>query len=250
MLERDESTGGCVALVPGFDPIPVNDCGTELSFFATGPAGEITAQCRACTCGKMCSGCCFPFGYDPYMGWYPKDIYFSIEAPNCTDLDGHTDFFNPTTSGDKKRGHCGVCGIYKAGGTVRTIAKAYFSSDEDCLETPCDVIFCFALECPESEPSAYPEDCCSKVRLILGVSQEFAGTKPTPLNFQLSPCQYFIRIAPLSCVCNEDGTISAIFPLDELSLQCANTIPSGPCYGQPACCIPLYCALGGARLVI
>lgn len=252
-LVKDEATGGCLAIIDGFDPIPVEGCGAGISFFARNAMDQsVTGKCKTCSCDSLCvHGCCFPIGYDPYFGWYAKEIPFSISSPNCSAANGLTGQFAPALSIDKTRGSCGVCGHYPSSATVQILGQGYYvdTSDGTCKSTPCGVNVCFALACDENAEVSDPADCCGRVRLILGLSSPYVGTR-SPLPVTLSGCFYFLEIAPSSCACDEVGGISAIFPLDAVTFACNEVFPSGPCSGQSKCCQPTSCNFSGATLVI
>jgi len=250
-LVRDEETGGCVVLVDGFDPIPITVCDQGIGFFGRNDIDQAVAgRCKTCgTCDDVCIGCCFPLEYDPYFGWHPKEIPFSISAPNCAAANSFSGSFDPQASHDKRLGACGVCGIYNSTDMVQIQGQAFFENGSECGTTPCPVWLCFALECDDIHADPYNDNCCDKVRLILGVNGSYVGTSaPPPTSFL--ECTSFIRIAPTSCECDENGAISAVFPLDGLTFQCETFFPSGPCNGQPTCCMPISCSLEGATLVI
>ena len=252
-LERDETTGDCVAITAGFDPIPVEGCGVGLSFFARNEMDQsVSGKCKTCSCNALCvHGCCFPILYNPYFGWYPEVIPFSISAPDCPEADGFTSEFAPLLSNDKTRGACGVCGQYPTLDTVLIQGQAHYVDEHDdtCKTTPCGIKLCFAIACDEDASVSDPADCCGRVRLILGVSEIYDGTHG-PLPVPLSGCFYFMKIAPSSCSCDEEGGISAIFPLDALTFVCKEFFSSGPCLGYPKCCTPVTCSFSGATLVI
>ncbi|MCA9058610.1 MAG: hypothetical protein KDA85_08925 [Planctomycetaceae bacterium] len=73
-LLRDEYSGECIALVPGFDPVSIGDCADGLGFSVEDEYGtRLVATCKKCQCiSSVFIPCC--------DRWMPKTLYVSVQV--------------------------------------------------------------------------------------------------------------------------------------------------------------------------
>lgn len=202
-----------------------------------------------CCCGA-CVGCCFPVDYSipQYPNGVVKDIPFEFVAPNCSQLNGTTGFFDPINPTSSPMGVCGPCGGLIGRNQV-VISGVRWTPIITCSPTPCSFNICLILECnPDELPIEGLDSCCSRTRLWIGTSdQQVEDNGDRPPNFTAFSCTSWKMVNPIQCTCDPYLGISARFPFT-INLDCP-TFATGPCAGQPNCC-RVACDLTDAELVI
>ena len=214
---------------------------------------------KQCCCGEGCVGCCWPTdGYGTL-----ETVPWSISAPGCTALDGQTGFFVPIDPTNQADGTCGKCGCYISSNTpLALIGQFWQVLGPICSLQACGVNICFGISCDSGESAGGPGDaCCERMRLIISASALIRRSDDDSVGVitncdagDLTDCNAsplaWVEIAPASCVCGEDGTLSAIWDLSLLEFYCSGVIYGGVCDGLPDCCNLLLCDLTGATLTI
>lgn len=214
-----------------------------------------TRKKRAVTecCCRGCVGCCFTVQEDPYR---VLDVPWEVSAPNCPEIDGVTGILTSVDPTSPVRGPCGPCNTWCNIGPdyIELTGISRVPIDGVCTTTPCSLgQMCMVMECNEQEVTIPEMDpCCSRVRMWLGLTlgansilNGDDGSRPSASCGQT--CTTWVKIAPSSCSC-EGGTLSAIFNISGLTINCA-TFTDGPCAGEPVCC-QINCDLSGATIAI
>lgn len=260
-LIRDEYTGGCLVVADGFDPVPVNECGLGFSFQLTDGENYISGYCKECAC-RVCNGCCFPWDVS-YEGIpFLKDLEWEISAPNCPDLDGATGTLTPVDPQFRPEGNCGFCSTYQntepSPDITGQIPGLPGPDPYECLFSPCDGHLCLELCCElESATDSGYDDCCSRLKLVISSNTyQFSGGRPRLVDCvgrdELQHCEggQLVELSPSSCVCDPETGLSVIFDLASLGFSCDEVVHSGPCEGEPDCCVPTDCTFADATLSI
>jgi len=259
-LLRDDYTGECLVGASGFEPVPVEQCGTGLQFELTNGYDHIKGHCKICKC-LVCVGCCFPAAVSPTGIPYLKDLEWEITAPNCADLNGKTGTLTPLDPMFPVEGSCGYCATYV--NPVPTLITGKFPGmpmpdPYECGYSPCSSAFCFELCCDsEFEGTELPGDCTSRLRLLVSCPwMPLKGLHPRSLSCSgadhLQNCASgpIFELRPVAAVCDPKTGISAVFSLAEFTFDCETEVPTGPCAGEPNCCMPLSCSFSGATISI
>lgn len=173
-----------------------------------------------CCCGG-CVGCCF-CSQSP-----ATNADYVIDAPNCAALDGLTgNVSGPDTGIPTGCGSCVDLVNSLQAHEVPTYVWDDSLPDNGCVPQPNgNFQFRFALRCSENAPSSETdpettEACCRNVRLLV-------------LNAGNDEVQRVI--APLSCSCDPEAGMMAIFPLEDLFPDCESFYQGGVCDGKPTC---------------
>jgi hypothetical protein len=207
-------------------------------------------------CCPSCIGCCWP-----EVAGVLQTIPWAISAPSCPEIDGITGDFAPVDPSNQPTGTCGRCGCYISSTTPLEITGTLWTvGGPVCFPNTCGVLLCLGISCDEDEDQGeFGDECCSRLRLIVSASTPIRRADDlsvgvfTACRGDLTDCNadpdQWVQIAPSSCTCNEDGTLSVIWDLSVLGFYCSGTVASGPCAGKPDCC-NLFCDLTGATLVI
>jgi hypothetical protein len=188
-----------------------------------------------CGCGGCTIGCCWPITMSNPL--YPDGALDTIpfDLTGCSATLSGT--FRPATPGTLDSGICGPCGSYWGDFAGFVVGVLKIDTGVACMDTPCTVTVCLALECviPDDD-SLGLEQCCSNIRLWIGTSEPMVGSigEEPPLEIQVGGCGHWKKIAPSTCTCDEVTGLSALFDIS-IALDLAS-YTSGPCAGQPTGC--------------
>lgn len=244
-LGRD-SYGDCILrpTVNGVeqDAITVDVCTAINATITLDDGTTIDIECKTCDCGGGgCVGCCFCIT-EP-----ATNVDYVIDAPNCAALDGATgNISGPDVAGDTD---CGSCAALVNSSTTHEIPTHVWDDsipDNGCVpQLGANFQFRFILRCDTNRPDSEtdPETtspCCRNVRLVVvdaGIESEI------------------LEIPPLSCSCDPDTGLTAVFSIEQLQPDCETFYVGGVCDGKPTC-VQLgdgpggVCSLSGATLTI
>lgn len=239
-------------------PVLIDDCKRVGATFTLYDGSEVEVYCKECGCDVLplgCTqGCCFPHEHNTPLGDVILPMPFSVDAPNCYEADGYQGVFQPIGIGFNAAGRCGGCNYYESDDQIAIQAQGKVSNGVNCLPSPVELKLCFGLECRNSDEGK----CCENLMLVVGSIYPFSGATYEPDSPFGSLCPWVRRIAPTTCMCNdEDGFpdhdkngFSAVYSLDGITFTCDETYSTGPCAGQPVCPSPLNCSFAGATLSI
>jgi len=232
-------------------------------------AKRATIQC--CGCGGTCTGgCCFPKTYDdPLYPWGVfQNLYWTIDAPACPDLDGKTGIFYPVDStAVADSGVCGACTCYRNlsdGNDEIFVTGSFYIEGGPCTESPCAVKICFFLSCDSGEPDPTDpvDECCKRFRIIVGIDDQTAfitgidttgGDERCESLKDMSVCanNLFGEMEPISCECAADeGGVTAVFDLSVIGFECDPPPFAGSCAPKGRCCTLHNCDLTGATVSV
>lgn len=176
---------------------------------------------KNCCCGGGCVGCCF-------CSQFPAtNADYIIDAPNCASLDGATGNVSGPDTGVPTG--CGSCVSLVNSLTTHNIPTHVWDDslpDNGCVPQPgAEFQFRFILRCDENQDDTETnpettEACCRNVRLVV----VDAGTDSIQR-----------IIAPLSCSCDPETGMMAIFSIESLFPDCTTFYDSGVCIGKPTC---------------
>jgi hypothetical protein len=217
--------------------------------------GNMQEAALACGCCGACNGCCLPVEFsETYPLGRALNIPFCISAPDCAELDGDcAEFVNASPTSPAIFGPCGICAEFSGSKSWSLLAFRWTEpppgSGGECQMTPCTVTICLTLRCLDEESAPDIEDCCSRLRLIIGSSEEQADGSPGP---STGSCTSFKTVSPSFCECSGDpgAAPAVIFPLS-LNFACQDLWIGGSCDGKIKCCQNLInCSLNNAEVVI
>lgn len=209
-----------------------------------------------CGCGGCTGGCCIPVDhsneiYEP--NGTPKNIPFSIDAPNCAAIDGYTGEMLCGGAIPVVQGDCGPCVSCVSGADFNLSASKWSVLGAICVLDTCNIVLCLMLECSEGTASAEGiEECCSRFRLRVGSSGILTDDDPDAGGSGSAACGSWKIVEPTSCVCSEDPDAmpAIVFPLS-IAIACNDLFVGGPCNGLTKCCDTFTaCSFVGATVVI
>jgi len=259
-LLQDDYSGGCLIAADGFEPVAISECGTGLQFELTNGYDYIKGHCKTCRC-LICVGCCFPSAVSPTGIPYLKDLEWEITAPNCPDLNGAKGTLTPLDPMFPVEGRCGFCATYVNLHTPVISGKfpgLPMPDPYECGYSPCSSPLCFELCCEsEIEGAGVPGNCTSRLRLLVSSpSMPLKGSHPRASSctgedhLQNCAAGSIFELRPVAAVCDPETGMSAVFNLAGFSFDCDTEVQTGPCEGEPDCCMPMNCSLAGATISI
>jgi hypothetical protein len=193
-----------------------------------------------CCCGGGCVGCCF-------CSQFPAtNVNYVIDAPGCPLIDGATGNISGPDTGIPTG--CGSC--VSLINNAQTHELPSFVWDDSIPENGCVpqpgamAQFRFLLKCDENQPAfeTDPETtdpCCRNVRLLI-----------------VDAVNNVLReIPPISCSCDPETGMMAIFSIQEFFPECETFYVGGVCDGR---CFTSQigdgpggaCSMAGATLTI
>lgn len=223
------------------------------------------AYLERCSCGSCRTGCCIPIDHSNpiYEPWgTPKNIPFTITAPNCAQIDGYSsELFCGGAVPVRNKGVCGPClsciggGPDDGGWNLLASRRIEFPLPMGCVTDSCSIVMCIHLECRDSTAkNQLVAECCQKFRMLLGINAgtlaHINGEDPS-IEVPGAVCDSWRRVLPDSCECGEteEDMPAIVFPLG-FSVTC-DEYYTGTCAGFSKCCDNLInCDLSDAYLVI
>lgn len=258
-LQRDDYSGECLVVADGFEPLIVSECGTEFEFELNNGYDYIKGHCRKCKC-LVCVGCCFPSAVDSSGIPYLKDLEWEITAPNCSTLNGAKGIMTALVPMFPVEGQCGFCATYVNMHTPTIMGRfpgLPMPDPYQCGYSPCSSPLCFELCCEyEIAGAGPPGDCTGRLRLLVSCpGMPIKGSDPRSASCtgadRLQSCAAgpIFELRPTAAVCDSETGLSAVFDLG-FAFECEKKVETGPCAGEPDCCMPMNCSLTGATLSI
>lgn len=177
-----------------------------------------------CNCGcGACTGCCF-------CSQAPAtNADYVIDAPNCASLDGATGSVSGPDTGIPTG--CGSCVSLINSSTEHSLPTYVWDDslpDNGCVPQPGATFqFKFILKCDANAPDSETdpgttEACCRNVRLLIVNTGDNSIQRIIP---------------PLSCSCDPETGMMAIFSIEEMFPDCTSFYVGGVCDGRPTCAL-------------
>lgn len=220
-------------------------------------------QCNCCGC----VGGCFPYTCVGDVCTL-DNIPWSIEAPNCTAIDGLSGVFSPLGGNSNFiKGICGPCVCYQSLTTITLPGKQRLEigggeggigPPPSCVTVDCSIPLKLYLGFDSSVPG-----CCNAALIVEMLNSELAlnsgiPQKPNSISCipQVLPADdtKFRQFGFDSCTCltpyNQGAGFSALFNLSRITWYCklGNHPATSLCYPFSKCCELFNCSLGGATL--